>query len=300
MMNITQQQEKKVLFAVLAVLAALIIYRIATVEKPKTAPLAFPPGAVSRSAVRQGLTTVSSDAASLSVFLARRAERFPGVLRDIFRMENPAPKTRPAPVIPAPPPPPVLQQRTPEDIAADLSRAELARFRFLGYLTEKDSTLFLSKDGELFIVKSGEKFHKNYQLKQATRDSVLLLDTVTRIERRVDLSGDEAQQPPQLQQQRPPQQVQQPAAQQVQQQSAQQLQRQQQVQQPAAQQVQQQPAQQLQRQQQVQQQMQQQAQQQMQKQMQPQTQQPQEEQSAQPAKRWMERLRNPPMPQETE
>jgi hypothetical protein len=38
----------------------------------------------------------------------------------------------------------------------------------------------------------------------------------------------------------------------------------------------------------------------MQKQMQPQTQQPQEEQSAQPAKRWMERLRNPPMPQETE
>ena len=277
-MNITQQQEKKVLFAVLAVLAALIIYRIATVEKPKTAPLAFPPGSVSRSAVRQGLTTVSSDAASLSVFLARRAERFPGVLRDIFRMENPAPKTRPAPVIPAPPPPPVLQQRTPEDIAADLSRAELARFRFLGYLTEKDSTLFLSKDGELFIVKSGEKFHKNYQLKQATRDSVLLLDTVTRIERRVDLSGDEAQQPPQLQQQRPPQQVQQPAAQQVQQQSAQQLQRQQQVQQ----------------------QMQQQAQQQMQKQMQPQTQQPQEEQSAQPAKRWMERLRNPPMPQETE
>jgi hypothetical protein len=284
MLNISTQQEKKVLAAAFAVLGILVVYRIAAVEKPKTVPLAFPPGSVSRSAVRQGLEALSSDAAPFGVFLARRAERYPGVVRDIFRMENPAPRARPAPVPVAPPSAPILPERTPEEAAADLSRAELARFRFLGYLTEKDSTLFLSKDGELFIVKSGEQFHKNYLLKQATRDSVLLLDAVTGVERRVDLSGDEAQQqmPPQQQPRGPqqmPQQAQQPLAPQMPRQT----------QQPSAQQ-------QMPPQQQAQ------APQQTQRPSVPQQprqmQQPKEAQAPampQPAQRWMQRLRQTPM-----
>lgn len=215
--NISQQQEKKVLFAALAVLAALIVYRLATMEGPRTAPLAFPPGSVSTSAVRQGLTAASADARLLSVFLEKHAETFPGVARDIFKMEDPAaprPKTAPVAVAAAPPPVPDIPQRTPEEIAADLSRAELAKFRFLGYLTDKESTLFLSKDGELFLAKSGDTLLRNYRVRQGARDSVVLLDTTTNIERTVPLSGDEmlqaqpkTQQPgqPSAQQYQPPQ-----------------------------------------------------------------------------------------------
>jgi len=207
MMNFTRDQEKKALIALLAVLALLIVYRVVTAEKPKTAPLAFPPGSVAPSAVRQGLATVASGADPLNVFLAKREEKFPGVSRDIFRMENPAPKPapKPAPVVaPLPPPPP--PPPTPEEIAAEAARlaaeaarAELSQFRFLGYLTEKDNTLFLSRAGEHFIVKRGDRLFKSYQVKDAGRDHVILLDTVTHVEVRIELSGSEPQgQPPRM------------------------------------------------------------------------------------------------------
>jgi hypothetical protein len=215
MIKLTQQQEKKILIVVLAVLVALIIYRMVTTEKPRTAPLAFPPGSVAHSAVRRISADGSTGADPLNLFFAQHAERFPGVSRALFKMEKPAPKSKPAPAIIAPPPPPPPPQRTPEEIAADLSRADLARFRFLGYLTAKDNSFFLSKDGELFIVKSGDKFLKNYQVKKATNDSVIIADTITGVEMRFDLAGGE----PQLQQptiQQAQQQMQQPALQQIQ------------------------------------------------------------------------------------
>ena len=87
--------------------------------------------------------------------------------------------------------------KTPEQIAEEMARADLVRFRFLGYLTDKDNTLFLSKDGELFIVKSGEKVSKSYKIKEATKDYVILYDTITRVEVRVELSGGEQPSPPQ-------------------------------------------------------------------------------------------------------
>jgi len=197
MIKLTAQQEKKFLAIVLALLVALISYRMVTNEKPKTAPLAFPPGSVARSSVRQSSIDAPSNADPLSALFAHHAERYPGVSRDIFKMENPAPKSKPALVIIAPPPPPPSPpQRTPEEIAADVSRADLAKFRFLGYLTAKENTFFLSKDGELFIVKSGDRFHKTYQVKKATNDAVVLLDTITGVEMRIDLSGGEPQQLP--------------------------------------------------------------------------------------------------------
>jgi hypothetical protein len=207
MMKLSQEQEKKVLVGVLAVLVLLIVYRAVTAEKPKTAPLVFPRGSVAHSAVRQGLASPASGADPLAVLLAKREEKFPGVSRDIFRMENqaPRPKQKKAPPVVAAPLPPPVPQKTPEEIAADLSRADLSKFRFLGYLTEKDNSLFLSKDGELFIVKSGDKLLKTYQVKEASKDYVVLLDTATRVEVRVDLAGGEPQQTP-LSGQRMPQQ----------------------------------------------------------------------------------------------
>jgi hypothetical protein len=195
MMNLTRDQEKKTLIVLLAVLMLFIVYRAVTAEKPRTAPLAFPPGSVAPSAVRQGLAAMASGADPLNVFLAKREEKFPGVARDIFRMENPAPKPapKPAPLVVTPPPPPAAPERTAEEIAAEASRADLSKFRFLGYLTEKDNTLFLSKEGELFIVKTGDTLLKNYQVKDSGKDYVVLFDKVTHVEVRVELSGSEPQ-----------------------------------------------------------------------------------------------------------
>lgn len=194
-MKLTPQQEKILLVVLVAAIVLLNAYFYMTAEKPKTAPLAFPPGSVARSAMRQGPAGVARGADPLSVFLVKREEKFPGVSRDIFRMENPAPRTKPAPppVVVAPPPPPAPPERTPEEIAADRARADLSKFRFLGYLTEKDNTLFLSKEGELFIVKSGDKLLSSYKVKEASKDYVVLLDTVTHVEVRIELSGGESQ-----------------------------------------------------------------------------------------------------------
>lgn len=194
-MRFSREQEKKLLIALCAVLVLLIVYRVFNVEPPKTAPLTYTRGAVAGSPVRQGLSYRSAGTDPLNIFLARRDEKYPGVTRDIFRMENPAlkPKPAPQPVVTTltPTAPEQTHEKTPERIAEDLSRADLSKFRFLGYLTEKDNTLFLSKDGELFMVKSGDTILKNYKIKEAGKDSVILLDTITRVEVRVELSGSE-------------------------------------------------------------------------------------------------------------
>jgi hypothetical protein len=192
-MSLTPEQQKKLLIVLLAVFGVLIVYRALSAEKPRTAPLTYTRGAVAASAVRTGIQPPAASMDPVQLLLVQREERFPGVIRDIFRMHNPAPpkpkiivKTAPTPTVPLPPPVP---QKTPEEIAAEAARADLSKFRFLGYLTEKDSSLFLSKDGELFIVRSGDAVLRNYRVKEAGRDFVVLFDTVTRVERKVELSG---------------------------------------------------------------------------------------------------------------
>jgi hypothetical protein len=191
-MILNREKQKNLLIALIAVLALLVVYRIVTAEKPKTAPLTYTRGAVANSAVRPGLAAREAGTDPLNVFLRQREEKFPGTARDIFRMENPAaPKPKSAPVSSVTPTLPHVPVKTPEELAADLARADLSKFRFLGYLTDKDSSLFLSKDGENFIAKSGDKVLKNYIVKEAGKDYVILLDTITRVEARVELSGGE-------------------------------------------------------------------------------------------------------------
>ena len=206
-MTFTKDQQKIMLGSLLVLIALVNGYHFITGEKPKTAPLLYKQGAVASSPVRQGLLSRGSGADPLNVFLERHDERYPGVVRDFFKMETPIVRQKAAQVSmvkmsPTPLPAPV---KTREEIAAEESRADLSKFRFLGYLTDKESTLFLSKDGELFIVKSGDRVLKNYLVKEASKDFVVLLDTVTRVEMRIDMSGSDAQQ------QTPQQQLQQPA-----------------------------------------------------------------------------------------
>jgi hypothetical protein len=195
-MALTREQEKKLLVVLLVALAGLAGYRTFTGEEQKIAPLTYTRGMVASSPVRKGLATPSGTD-TLTAFLERRTERYPGVSRDIFRMENPAPKPKPVPKPPETPPvvtlpTPTVPVKSPEEIAREEARADLGKFRFLGYVAERrDSSLFLSKDGELFIVKSGDALIKSYRVKEAGRDFVVLQDTATKVEVRVDLSGSE-------------------------------------------------------------------------------------------------------------
>jgi hypothetical protein len=199
-MTLSPEQQKKTLVALVACLVVLIAYRVMTNEKPRTAPLAYTRGAVATSSVRSGIQAGAGPSDTLQLFLAQRSRKFPGVTRDIFRMENPVkPKPKPVviaaptPTVPPPPPP------TPEEIAAaaaraaaEAARADLLKFRFLGYLgTDRDSSLFLSKDGQVYVVRVGDQIMKSYRVRSAGKDFVILQDTATNAEVRVDLSGGE-------------------------------------------------------------------------------------------------------------
>lgn len=92
----------------------------------------------------------------------------------------------PAPVIPPPPPPP-----TPEEIATQAARAELAQYRFLGYLGQAGKEeAFLSKGKDLLIVRAGETLDKGVYVKAVSSAGVTLLETRSRVEQTVAATGE--------------------------------------------------------------------------------------------------------------
>jgi hypothetical protein len=181
------------LAAMVAVIIALNIHQRYTEERPKTRPLTYTPGMKSAAPVRRSVSAPGAQHDPLAVILERQAEKYPGTARDIFRMTGSGmakPKRtiqKPVEVVTAPTP--TIPVRTPEEIAADAARTDLTRFRFLGYLTDRDSSLFLSKDGELFIVKSGDTVLKGYKVKAVGKDHVILQDTATNVEVKIELTG---------------------------------------------------------------------------------------------------------------
>jgi hypothetical protein len=204
-MMLSKAQQQMVLIVLVALIVLINGYFYLTGEKPKTAPLTYTRGAIAVAPVRQGPSSRMAGADPLDIFLERRREKFPNVVRDIFRMENPVPKPK---VSPKPATPPVIV-KTPEEIAAEAAqaaaaaaraaveaaaqaaRADLMKFQMVGYLTETESTIFLSKEGELFIVKKGSKLLKSYKVKETGKNYVILLDTITGVEVQRDLAGGE-------------------------------------------------------------------------------------------------------------
>ncbi len=198
-MTLNAEQQKKTLVALVACLAVLIAYRVMTNEKPRTAPLTYTKGAVATSSVRTGIRPSAGPTDSLQLFLAQRSRKYPGVSRDIFRMENPVkpkPKTAVAtaktPTTQPPPPTPEEVAAEAARAAADAARADLAKFRFMGYL---NNSLFLSKEGQVYVVRVGDQITKTYRVKSVSKESgkdvVTLLDTSTNVEVKVELSGGE-------------------------------------------------------------------------------------------------------------
>jgi hypothetical protein len=204
-MALSKSQQQIVLIALVSLIVLINGYYYLTGEKPKTAPLTYTRGAIAVAPVRQGPSSRMAGNDPLNVFLERRREKFPNVVREIFQMENPVPKPK---ATSKPVAPPVIV-KTPEEIAAEeaqaaaaaaaaaveaaaqAARADLMKFQMVGYLTEAESTIFLTKEGELFIVKKGSKLLKSYKVKETGKNYVILLDTVTGVEVQRDLAGGE-------------------------------------------------------------------------------------------------------------
>ena len=193
-MTLAKSQQITVLAGLATALVALSVYQRVSQEAPRTQPLTYTRGMKVSAPVRRGISASGPAADLLAVVVERRADTYPRVMRDIFRMSVPEPAGKRKPVVAQSAtiitqPVSTVPVKTAEEVAADLARADLSKFRFLGYLTDKDSSLFLSKEGELFIVKSGETVLKNYQIKAVGKDHVVMQDTVTKVEVRIELTG---------------------------------------------------------------------------------------------------------------
>jgi hypothetical protein len=193
-MALAKSQQITVLVVLATALVALFVYQRVSHEAPRTQPLTYTRGMKVSSPVRTGISSSGAAADPLAVVVGRRADTYPGVMRDIFRMSVPEPAGKRKQVgaqttMIITQPVSTVSMKTAEEVAADLARADLSTFRFLGYLTDKDSSLFLSKEGELFIVKSGDTVLKNYQIRAVGKDHVVLHDTVTKVEVRIELTG---------------------------------------------------------------------------------------------------------------
>ncbi|MDO8445041.1 MAG: hypothetical protein Q7T53_02880 [Deltaproteobacteria bacterium] len=164
-------REIKILIALISVLTALVIYRVATKEEPKRVrELTFKPVVSGQRSAVSGektppLTSPLSPPWQGGVGVVSKGgtkggvEKKPyrGVIRNPFRSLYPPPPPPPQilpklPVAPPPAPFPVITTTV-----SSPAQIESGRIKFLGFLQkEGDRKIFLSKDKEVFIVKKGD------------------------------------------------------------------------------------------------------------------------------------------------
>ena len=91
---------------------------------------------------------------------------------------------------PPAPPKPEIKVPTPEEIASEKSKAELMKFKYLGFINKGGiNEVFLSKDNELISTKKGEVIKGRYLIKDINPNAVIIQDKETQIEQVVNLSG---------------------------------------------------------------------------------------------------------------
>lgn len=184
---------KSILIILLSVLALTIIYRIVGYEKPKTAPLKYVKGKV---IIKADEITVRNEdkkaGAGLRMDLLNKKLGNPvQTTRNIFApLYTPPPPLPKKPAVTPPPPKPEIKVPTPEEIAIEKSKAELLKFKYLGFINKGSiNEVFLSKDNELISTKKGEIIKGRYLIRDATPNSVIIQDKDTQIEQVVNLSG---------------------------------------------------------------------------------------------------------------
>jgi hypothetical protein len=178
----------KWLLGLVALWLALVGYRIATHEPPRTAPLKYTKGVTASPALGRD----HDPQLHLKVELLDKPSETVGSPRNVFAPiyvyvpPPPPPPPPPAPP-PSPPPPPPPSE---EELAAQRSRAELAQYKYLVYLSRggRDQA-FVSRGGETFTVGRGDALAGGVVLKDMTPSYIILFHPQTRIELTVALSG---------------------------------------------------------------------------------------------------------------
>lgn len=157
--------KKKLLYILLAVLAASAIYRIFTAPEDKRAPLKYKTGAKSsESGVRSMPPSVSIGGQELKT----GKEDMPGIELSKLASVKIKPPQSGANLFypffikePPPPPKPVVALPPPVDPVEE----ELKLFRFMGFLEKgKGKEIFLAKGQNTYIVKSGDVIEEKFKV----------------------------------------------------------------------------------------------------------------------------------------
>lgn len=178
----------KLFLGLLAFWAVVIVYRVATHEPPRTAPLTYTKGATGSPGVARG----QDSQLRVKVELLDAPREPVDVPRNIFApiyVYVPPPPPPPAPPSPPPPPPPPPPP-TEAELAAQRARGELAQYKYLVFLSRggRDQA-FVSRGTETFTVGRGDALVGGVVLKDLTPAYVVLQHTETQLELTVALSG---------------------------------------------------------------------------------------------------------------
>ncbi len=184
---------KSILIILLSVWALLIIYRIVSYEKPKTAPLKYVKGkaGVKAEEIRVREADKKGGAGLRLDLLNMKPGNSVQITRNIFApFYTPPPPVKKPLAAPPAPPKPEIKVPTPEEIASEKSKAELMKFKYLGFINKGGiNEVFLSKDNELISTKKGEVIKGRYLIKDINPNAVIIQDKETQIEQVVNLSG---------------------------------------------------------------------------------------------------------------
>ena len=183
---------KSILIILLSVLALIIIYRVVTHAKPKTAPLKYVKGkAIIKPEEITARDADKKDGTGLRLdLLNKKLGDSIQIARNIFAPLYTPPPPPKKPALPPPLQKPEVKVPTPEEIAAEKAKAELLKFKYLGFMNKGGvNEVFLSKDNELISTKKGEVVKGRYLIKDINPNAVIIQDKETQIEQVVNLSG---------------------------------------------------------------------------------------------------------------
>lgn len=122
----------------------------------------------------------------LRVKAAGDGEMSAAVRRDLFQPRLAPVKAAPPPVAaPAGPPP-----KTPEQLAEEAARGELAQIKLVGIVFRGDKgEAFVVKGDQAYVVQRGGKVGERFTVDAITADGISLNDPATKVSGRISVSG---------------------------------------------------------------------------------------------------------------
>jgi hypothetical protein len=198
-MSLSHQHQLLLVTVLCSIWAGLALWRATEWEEPAHVPLTNVSGTVSGqpAPTRRAGTGLQVNLDLLQASRTLRETTFT-TPRNIFAPPRPdaAPATSAAQPLPSEP-----DHGSPEALQQQAASAELAQFRYLGYMQlgdafRKREVALLVKQEEVHVVKAGETIEDRFLVKIITPDGVTLQETGSRVEQIVPLAQEpEPQQP---------------------------------------------------------------------------------------------------------